>query len=97
MSTIALVIFGAIAGSVLWIFALAWLINSRTALRKELRATQTTLRLYRMSREDQDAQLAALFAQNERLAMQLVLAKAQQPVITLDGKALARCAAGVES
>jgi hypothetical protein len=72
MSTLTWVILGAVGASVLWAFAVAWLFDVVAAQRKALNNAQVTLRLYRMTRDENDAQILALLSQNERLARQLI-------------------------
>lgn len=72
MSIIGWLVIGALAASVLWVFAIAWLIDVIAAQRKAISNAQTTIRLYRECRTDSDAQIRALLDQNERLARQLI-------------------------
>lgn len=66
--------FAAVEGAVillgLWI--VIWLLDVLAAQRKALTDTQVTLRLYRETRDQSDAQIRALLDQNERLARQLI-------------------------
>jgi hypothetical protein len=59
MSTIAWFILGAVGASVLWVFAVAWLVDVIAAQRKALSDAQTTLRLYRETRAHSDTQIRA--------------------------------------
>jgi hypothetical protein len=97
MSMLGWFILGAVGASVPWMFAIAWFIDVVAAQRKALADTQVTLRLYRESRNDSDAQIRALLDQNERLARRLFDLKADAecaPVVTLPQ---AFCLARVES
>ena len=90
MSTIALVILGALAGSVIWILVLAWCLDRIRAQRKQLASQETTLRLYRMMRDDSDRQVRDLLGQNGRLAAKMIELAAREA-------ALASKLGGVES
>jgi len=72
MSTIVWIILGAVAASVLWMFAIAWFLDVIAAQRKVIASHETTVRLYRETRTDSDRQIRALLDQNERLARQLI-------------------------
>ena len=72
MHVIASAILGAVAASVLWMFAIAWFLKVIAVQRKMIAAHDTTVRLYRMTRTDADQQIRALLDQNERLARQLI-------------------------
>jgi type IV secretory pathway VirJ component len=58
MSLISAGILGALAASVLWIFALAWLLDVRAAQRAALTTAETRLRLYTDTAARQAQQLA---------------------------------------
>ena len=72
MSVISGIVLGAIGVSVIWMFAIAWLLDVIAVQRKTLSSTQTTLRLYRETRTDSDATIRDLSSQNTRLARQLI-------------------------
>lgn len=72
MSPIGWIIIGVLGASLLWLFAIAWLLAVLAAQRTALTNSQTTIRLYRETRTDSDRQIRALLDQNERLARQLV-------------------------
>jgi len=72
MNVIASAILGAVAASVLWMFAIAWFLDVIAAQRKVIASHETTVRLYRETRTHSDTQIRALLDQNERLARQLI-------------------------
>lgn len=79
MSTIAWVILGAVGVSVLWMFVIAWLVDVIAFQRKALSEAMTTVRLYRETRDQSDAQIRDLLGQNTRLARQLIEQAAGTP------------------
>jgi hypothetical protein len=86
MKPYAWFLIGAVGASVLWVFAVAWLIDVIAAQRKALSNAQTTLRLYRETRTDSDATIRDLLDQNTRLARQLIERAAESttaPVMTV--------------
>lgn len=85
MSAIACLVLGAVGASVLGVFALAKLFNVLVAQRRALTLISTTARLYREQRDESDGQIRAVLDQNERLAHQLLEAKAQAstPVVAI--------------
>ena len=82
MSAIGWVIVGACAVSVLWLMACAWLVDVIAAQRKALSDSALTVRLYRDHLSESDRQVRALLSQSERLARQLIEAKAIAPATT---------------
>jgi hypothetical protein len=86
MSTIAWLIIGAVGASVLWLFAIAFLLDVIGAQRTQLDRALTAQRFIRDSRDESDRQVRALLTQNERLARQLIDRAADStttPVITV--------------
>jgi hypothetical protein len=59
MKPYAWLLIGAVGASVLWAFAIAWLIDVIAAQRKALCDAQVTLRLYRETRGHSDTQIRA--------------------------------------
>ena len=76
MTPYAWFILGAIGASLLWMFAIAWVVDVLAAQRKALADAQTSVRLYRETQTHADTQIRALLDQNERLARQLIEANA---------------------
>jgi len=72
MSTIAWLVIGAVGASIFWLFAIAFLVDVVAAQRQALTQAQTSLRLYRTTRDESDRQVRQLLGQNERLAVQLL-------------------------
>ena len=82
MSTIALVILGVIAGSVLWIFLVAWLLDVIGGQRQKLSDQALSIRFYRDSRDESDRQVRDLIGQNSRLAAKLIELAAREAAAT---------------
>jgi len=72
MSALAWAITGGILVSLLWMFVVAALLDRIAWHRRALAYTQTSLRLYRDSREESNRQVGALLDQNARLARQII-------------------------
>lgn len=72
--------FAVVEGAVilLGIWIVFWLRDVLAAQRKALDNAQVTLRLYRETRNDSDAQIRALLDQNERLAILLVESRGKE-------------------
>jgi hypothetical protein len=77
MTPYAWFILGAIGASLLWMYAIAWVWHVLATQAMALDAAQISLCLYRETQGHSDAQIRALLDQNERLARQLIEAKAQ--------------------
>ena len=72
MKPYAWFVLGAMGASILWMFAIAWVLDVLAAQRTELDRALTTVRLYRETRDQSDAQIRDLLGQNTRLARQLI-------------------------
>jgi hypothetical protein len=72
MTAITWIILGAVGASLLWLFAIAFLLDVIGAQRKQLDRALTAQRVIRETRDESDRQVRELLGQNERLARQLI-------------------------
>jgi hypothetical protein len=79
MRTFLWFIFGGFVASLCWGVVASMLLYVIGGLKEDLAKSQVTLRLYRETRGDSDAQIRDLLDQNTRLARQLIDAKADAP------------------